>query len=286
VATAINAAGQAVGYSENENGKTRAFLWTRGVMRGLGHLGGGHSQAYGINKAGQVVGHSLTAAGEQHAFIWTNGVMKDLGTLGGGSSSAVGIDSASVVVGYSTTDKEWPWETRAVRWVNGRIVELLQQESWGSAITSDGKRIVGLVPAPKNRPFLWMRGNAVYLNIPGGAAFDVNASGQVVGYGWSEDNAEEEYAFLWDKSVITNLGTLVGRESTAYGINAVGQVVGVSDNAAGRHRAFIWTNGVMKDLGTLGGSNSLAYDVNRAGHVVGLAMTASGLWHATLWKRQ
>jgi probable HAF family extracellular repeat protein len=284
VATAINAAGQIVGYSENANGKIRAFIWTNGVMRGLGHLGGGQSWAYGVNKRGQVVGHSITAAQEQHAFIWTNGVMKDLGTLGGGNSSAIGIDSSgTVVVGSSETDKEWPWETHAVQWKNGQIIDLFQQESWIGGITPDAKRMAGTRPAPGPGPFLWTSGNVVNLNIPGGAAFALNSSGQVVGFGWE---GEFEYAFLWDKGVITDLGTLGGRESTAYGINEVGQVVGGSDNAAGKFRAFIWTDGVMKGLGTLGGNNSIASGVNRAGHVVGQAQTASGATHATLWKRQ
>jgi probable HAF family extracellular repeat protein len=125
-ATAINAAGQIVGYSTNKAGKTRAFLWAKGTLRGLGHLGGGHSWAYGINKAGQVVGKSLTASGEYHAFIWTNGVMKDLGTLGGSSSLAADVDSLGRVVGSSDTGKEWPWESRAILWrKNGTIVDLV-----------------------------------------------------------------------------------------------------------------------------------------------------------------
>src|SRR5262245_46099063 len=62
---------------------------------------------------------------------------------------------------------------------------------------------------------------------------------------------------LLSSYAVTDLGTLGGTASYAYGINSAGQVVGyayTSDNAATIH-AFLYQDGVgMKDLGTLGGS--------------------------------
>jgi probable HAF family extracellular repeat protein len=60
-------------------------------------------------------------------------------------------------------------------------------------------------------------------------AFDINASGQVVG---AADTPQGPYhAFLWANGVMTDLGTLGGEWSAAYGINAAGQVVGQSETA-------------------------------------------------------
>jgi probable HAF family extracellular repeat protein len=70
---------------------------------------------------------------------------------------------------------------------------------------------------------------------------------------------------------VTDLGTLGGTESAAYGINESGQIVGYAFNSAQKRRAFLYTNGQMRDLGTLGGPQSTAFAVNDTGQVVGVS---------------
>ncbi len=83
---------------------------------------------------------------------------------------------------------------------------------------------------------------------------------------------------------MTDLGTLGGTYSLAYGINNSGQVVGfghtVGDAAA---HATLWNGTVVTDLGTLGGTSSYAFGISDSGQVVGKAYTAAGDQHATLW---
>jgi probable HAF family extracellular repeat protein len=78
---------------------------------------------------------------------------------------------------------------------------------------------------------------------------------------------------------ITDLGTLGGTFSQAFGINNKESVVGFAtltgDTAL---HAFLWRKGLMTDLGTLGGSDSLpysqAFSVNERDEVVGFSETS------------
>lgn len=85
---------------------------------------------------------------------------------------------------------------------------------------------------------------------------------------------------------ITDLGTLGGYGSYAYGINDKGQVVGYSQTEVGwHHKPFLWENGVMKDLGMLPGSQwSKAFDINNSGQVVGYAHFIDISERAFLWE--
>ena len=65
--------------------------------------------------------------------------------------------------------------------------------------------------------------------------------GQVVGEGSIPFSSYHMHAFLWKDGTMTDLGTLGGATSWAYGINNRGQVVGYSETASGEMRAFLWT---------------------------------------------
>jgi probable HAF family extracellular repeat protein len=78
---------------------------------------------------------------------------------------------------------------------------------------------------------------------------------------------------------LTDLGTLGGTFSQAFGVNDKGWVVGfaTTEGDISAH-AFLWRRGVMTDLGTLGGSDPLPFSVagsiNNRGEIVGLSQTS------------
>ena len=98
----------------------------------------------------------------------------------------------------------------------------------------------------------------------------LNNSGEAVGQ-LEDISVPVMRGFLYDGTV-QELATLGGSESSAWGINDVGQVIGRAQTAGSLSHACIWVSpGYAEDLGTLGGSSSYGEDINNYGEAVGVA---------------
>jgi probable HAF family extracellular repeat protein len=106
-------------------------------------------------------------------------------------------------------------------------------------------------------------------------AFDINNTGQVVGYSGNITYPEDAHAFLYSGGQMQDLGTLPGRtESIAYSVNDSGQVVGVSLTSNETKRAFLYSDAQMYDLndlilGDAGWTLLEARGINTSGQIVG-----------------
>ena len=78
------------------------------------------------------------------------------------------------------------------------------------------------------------------------------------------------HPFLWDRGVLTDLGTLGGANGEAYWINDAGEIVGRADLAGTtHHHAVLWKKGTITDLGVAAGwPCSTAIDINERGQVI------------------
>jgi probable HAF family extracellular repeat protein len=112
----------------------------------------------------------------------------------------------------------------------------------------------------------------------------INASGQVAGYANLTGDAAAR-AIIWNGTAVTELDTLGGAYSVAYGINDAGQAVGWSTIVGGAQHATLWNGTIATDLGTLGGyANSMGSAINGTGQVAGYSYTSDyRTYRATLW---
>jgi len=295
-ANAVNSVGQVVGYSYLADGTTeRAFLWQSGVMTSLGTLPGytQGSRATSINSAGQVVGTSSNGGLSVHAFFWQSGTMTDLGSLlGGNYNAAYDINDAGQIVGEAST----PGDTviyAFLRQPDGTVINLGTLPGYAMSTASsinNAGQVVGeaLTSSFTGRAFLWQGGVMTDLGtLPNytnsSYAYDINSAGQVVGY--ANNATGTMRAFLWQSGTgMTNLGTMGGADSAAYGINDTGQIVGSSGILGGpvTHAFFRSTDGTMTDLGVLAGYTSSAQAINNALQIVGASTSSAGPSHAFL----
>jgi probable HAF family extracellular repeat protein len=259
-ARAINSTGDIVGYSLTGEVDQLGFVASAFLSDGFSmwSLGMPWSHAFGINDKGQIVGDMQTASGRYHAFLYEDGDVQDLGTLDGMESFAYSLNEAGHVVGEADT-------------------------------------FIPGTPFPSIRGFVYKDGTMDDLGSLGyycrpvddeddvedcyerSAATDINAKGQIVGFSTTESRGDT-HAFLITNGIMTDLGTLGGRQSWAQAVNASGQVVGsslISNDAA--YHAFLFDEGTMYDLAELVTNRPSSFsmweasDINNFGQIVGVS---------------
>ena len=300
----INASGQVVGEA-NTTGDTasRAVIWNSGTPTALSLLAGGtENSANAINASGEIVGFSNNGSADR-AVYWSNSgaAATDLGTLGGANAFATSINAAGKIGGGSNFDGSS--DVHAAVW-NSSIASPTDFGTLGGnrgevlAINTSGRAVgYGRNLSQSSFPLTWASGSSTptQLSDLGGSnshsANAINDAGDIVGQ--SKTGSGNLKAVLWDfdgvsSYTLTDLGTLGGNQSLAYGINASGLIVGESwfDETEKSH-AFLYSGGTMYDLNSLvsgagGWTLVSATAINDSGQIVGYAVDGVGNEHAFL----
>ena len=246
-------------------------------------LGGSASEAFDINASGQVVGYAWTSGdAAYHPVLWQNGSATDLGTLGGPSGAARAVNDSGQVAGTSGA--------HAFLWQNQMMTDLgaLTDDGWSQAAAinawGDGAGSGSTISGTGTHALRYQNGGITNLGTLGGnlsQAFGINDTGHIVGYanlpptvaGNADDGSSSDvsHAFLWKDGVMKDLGTLGGKRSTAFAVNASGHVVGVAETSDNRKHPFLWHLDAMTNLGGPDGMHAWALDINASDQVVGFA---------------
>ncbi|MEO7715442.1 MAG: hypothetical protein ABIY70_04530 [Capsulimonas sp.] len=146
---------------------------------------------------------------------------------------------------------------------------------------------------------LWRFGKTTVFTLPAGyhsaVSRSLSESGGVVA-GWMSTSSNSVDSLATTRAFVTRagkpflLGTLGGRDSQAFGVNAKGFVVGAAQTKEREKHAVMWRAGKITDLGLLpGGRASAAYAINPSGTIAGsanvpLAGTKVFMNHAVIWR--
>ena len=244
------------------------------------------SAAFALSPTGDVCGFRSNADHEFRAAVWSGGATTLVAPLPGddhsvamaivgpdlaaGSSYSLGdIAAHGFLLSGGVTSDLGDFVPRAME-PSGLMV--------GAVSALEGPELV-------RRPALRSGGTTVVLPTfsgNGGQAFDVNASGWIVGE--AMNSQRQARAALWRNGVISDLGTLGGPRSWAHAINDDRLVVGASDIVTADVHATLFTLGASgqvlsrTDLGTLAGRDSRAFDVNSRAQVVGVSNARAVMW--------
>ena len=253
VATAINEAGQVVGYRLwDANGPGQPFVWQEGggatILNPFGVIPiAATGAANAINDSGDIAGGAATATSFGRAFRlpspWGDETGADLTPFLPSPyfwSTAVALNNSGEVVWIQGKPGYYPnsWDTTDSFFSNGIAVTDLD----------------ALVP---------------------GRSFEPQAmsdQGQVVGYA-----VLPVQAYTYSNGSMTPLAPLApGAAARAYGVNAAGDVVGTATDANGDSRAVLWKDDAVLDLNgaissSLGVILTEARAINDRGQVVAWA---------------
>jgi probable HAF family extracellular repeat protein len=250
------------------------------------YLDGGGSGMW-VNASGQVAGSFSTRHKGTvtccHAFLWSKSAgMIDLGSLGGGGSSAYALNDSGEVTGWSATGE--PGAVTGVDvfvWTQAGGMQDLSLSSaccFGQAGLNNNGQIAGTYNLTGGQhAFLWSQSTGVKdLGTLGGNSSFANAinnNGQVVGVSATGGSPNHEFAFLWTEAAGMEPFLDSTFDSSAFGINDSGEIVGTFSTDGVHTDVFFWnqTSG-MQDLGPAGSSGSPA--INARGQVVGMRQTS------------
>jgi probable HAF family extracellular repeat protein len=240
----------------------RAGTWD--AVNGFNYICDVESYAFGLNNRGQIAG-SYGAA--QKAVVWSGGAVTNI-LPGDLESKAMGINDNGTVAGTKCVDGLG----YAFTWSNGVVTELGQGRA--KAINSKGQ-VAGTTYFGNTRhAVVW--DNSTVIDLGAFAYFTpitINDMSDVL-------ITDGQESFIWSNGSVVQLG-----KCEVFGMNNLGQVVGLKENSEGWWTAYLWDkSGTAADLNTIIPENSgwqkltCAIAINNSGQIVGMGIMDDGTY--------
>ena len=250
----LNGHGEVVGTDNTVPGR-HAFLLNHGTYIALdpsGVLGTHTSFARGINNRGDIVGGYVGDDGNEHGFLFRNGNLTTLDVPYAGSvgTQMNGVSDSGVIVGAWVDSA---FTVHGFIYKDGDYLHLDYPgalDTYPFGINPHGD-IVGNWDTDQStvgHGFVFSHGQMFSFDVPdavpaGTAANGINARGQIVGGYVGLDGSS--HGFLADGATFTRLDCPGALRTTAWGINADGQIAGTCDTTDDR-LGFVANPGTMK----------------------------------------
>jgi probable HAF family extracellular repeat protein len=254
----INSRGDIVG-SYALAGKTHGFLWSDGVLTTIDYPGAVFTDARGINARGDIVGaYKLLnePAVNIHAYLLDKHgryTPIDFPDHQHTNTIAQRITASGLIVGCRH-DTDMMATMRGIMVNAGDLNAFGEIDAFGSmnnGASPDGQLIVGLytdMDTNRGRGYLLYGQTFTPFDVPGStftAAWDVNASGEVVGV--YRDARDVAHGFLWSDLQFATINYPGAVTTRAFGINSRGTIVGSYTDTANKVHGFAAVRRPRKD---------------------------------------
>jgi len=239
----LNASGEIVGFYVDSLGLQHGFLLQGGSFSTFDFPGAVDNVLEGINDSTQTTGAYDDSSQVTHGFLLQGGTFSSFDVPNGvGATQPEGINDSTEVTG-TYYDAGTGLEPGFLRQPDGSVVDIVPPHSGGYT-----------------------------------EAHGINNSGTIVG----RDIGAVSQGFQLSNGTYTYIDVPGATNTSIFGINNLGDIVGDYVDASGVQHGFVMSNGIVTTIDFPGSTNTNAQGINDSGEIVG-STVVSNVRHGYLY---
>jgi probable HAF family extracellular repeat protein len=236
-ANGINNGGDIVGGYVLEDGIVHAFIFSHNNFTTIDPPGSIAAHAMGINDTGQIAGWYQTSDQRTHGFLLDSGVYTTLDGPAAKDTVAEGVNNLREVVGFYTNAG-----TKGFRWNNGNFLTVDAPGAVDTQVRAldNLRHIVGTYDDAKGKTHSFIQnGEGFARKLPlKGSVYGINDRKILVG-GGTANHADFGFKYNLHTRKMVKLLYPGTNDTTCFGINNDGEIVGVYGGENGKIHGFL-----------------------------------------------